>query len=300
MNKILVSGLINIETTLRVDCFPINYEPVRFPFHGIHSTVSGVGFNVAKALSTLGSRISLLSMVGQDLGGQLALKSLEAAGLPYRDVIDSLPHTPQSVIMFDTEGKHMINTDLKDIQEAAYPMDAFEVILRNSSMAVLSNINFSRPFLRKARQAGKPVATDVHAIADLDDDYNREFMEAADILFMSDERLPCSPEEWAQLVMDRFSAEVLVIGLGAQGALLSVRRDGSITSYPAVHTRRVINTIGAGDALFSAFIHFYHNHSDPYYALKIAMLFASYKIGEHGAADGFLDEAGLETLIRNR
>jgi hypothetical protein len=30
------------------------------------------------------------------------------------------------------------------------------------------------------------------------------------------------------------------------------------------------------------------------------MLFASYKIGEHGAADGFLDEAGLETLIRNR
>ena len=38
MTRILVSGLINIETTLRVDSFPLTYEPVRYPFFGINST----------------------------------------------------------------------------------------------------------------------------------------------------------------------------------------------------------------------------------------------------------------------
>jgi ribokinase len=43
-----LSSQINIETTLRVDSFPLTYEPVRFPFFGINSTVSGVGYNIAK------------------------------------------------------------------------------------------------------------------------------------------------------------------------------------------------------------------------------------------------------------
>lgn len=54
MNPILISGLINLETSLRVDGFPLPYFPVRYPFFGVNSTVSGVGFNVAKALTTLG------------------------------------------------------------------------------------------------------------------------------------------------------------------------------------------------------------------------------------------------------
>ena len=59
MNKILVSGLINIETTLKIDQFPLNYFPVTYPFHGIQSTVSGVGFNLAKALIILGNQVKI-------------------------------------------------------------------------------------------------------------------------------------------------------------------------------------------------------------------------------------------------
>ncbi len=42
MAKVLVSGLINIETTLKIDRFPFEYAPVRYPFFGVNSTVSGV------------------------------------------------------------------------------------------------------------------------------------------------------------------------------------------------------------------------------------------------------------------
>lgn len=293
MARILVSGLINLETTLRVERFPIAYQPVRYPFGGVESTVSGVGFNVAKALGGLGDRVTFLSLIGRDPVADLVTRALAEAGISGEYVRPALPDTPQSVILYDGSGRRQINVDLKDIQERRYPEYVFNRALARCELAVLCNVNFSRPFLEEARAAGKAIATDVHAISDLEDDYNRAFMAAADILFMSDERLPCQPEVWAREVAARYGPQVLVIGLGAAGALLAVPADGFMERLPAVNIRSVVNTVGAGDALFSAFVHFFHKHRDPYRALRQATIFAAFKIGERGAADGFLDEANV-------
>ena len=185
---------------------------------------------------------------------------------------------------------------MKDIQDAAYPVDRFDEAIKGVGLAALCNINFSRPFLAHARALGVPIATDVHTIADLEDPYNHDFMAAASILFMSDESVPCTTEAWVRRIWDRYEAEVVVVGLGAQGALLGVRRDNFLERLPAVRTRPVVSTIGAGDALFSAFLHHYAASGDPYAALQRAMVFASYKIGEASASQGFLDEAALEEI----
>lgn len=296
MTPILVSGLINLEITLRVERFPIDYSPARYPFFGVTSTVSGVGYNVAKALTILGSPVRFLSIVGQDPAGHLVRDSLERDGIPGDLVLHGMEHTAHSVILYDAAGRRQINVDLKDIQERAYPPALFEEALSGCDLAVLCNVNFSRPFLQQARKAGIRIATDVHTIADLDDEYNRDFMAAADVLFMSDELLPCPPEEWLRRVMDRYAPEVAVVGLGSRGALLAVRADGFVGRFPAVRTRPVVNTIGAGDALFSAFVHTYRRSGDPYGALEKAIVFASVKIGTVGAADGLLDSAGLDAV----
>ncbi|MBN1681705.1 MAG: carbohydrate kinase family protein [Anaerolineae bacterium] len=296
MSNIVVSGLINIETTVKVDGFPIPYQPVRYPFFGVNSTVSGVGYNVAKALVTLGDEVAFCSLIGHDLAANGVVAQLAADRIPGDTVLHELDQTPQSVILYDPGGRRAINVDLKAIQETPYPADVFERAAENCSLAVLCNINFSRPFLDRMRARGVPVATDVHAIADLDSDYDRDFLAAADILFMSDEHLPCSPEDWLRRVWDRYNAPVVVIGLGAHGALLGVRDDHFVERIPAVHTRPVVNTIGAGDALFSCFVHVYHASGSPYLAIKKAIVFASYKIGVAGAADGFLNEAALSAL----
>ena len=52
--KILVSGLLNVETTVAVKGFPIPYYQIDYPFFGVNSNVSGVGCNIAKALTALG------------------------------------------------------------------------------------------------------------------------------------------------------------------------------------------------------------------------------------------------------
>jgi sugar/nucleoside kinase (ribokinase family) len=297
MSPILVSGLINIETTLRVDGFPIYYAPVRYPFHGVHASVSGVGYNVAKALTCLGDEVNFLSIIGRD-SSELQIRT-ELAGdhIPDDYVLSNMEQTARSVILFDGTGRRQINVDLKDIQEKAYPPETFERAAANCEMVALCNINYSRPMLSQAQRAGKIIATDVHTISDLHDEYNQDFMQTAHILFMSDEALPIPPEDWVKRVIQSYGTEIIVIGLGSEGALLSVRDNNFIERVPAVYTRPVVNTIGAGDALFSAFIHFYARDHDPYKAIRKAVVFASYKIGENGAAEGFLGHGELETLF---
>lgn len=296
MSRILVSGLINLEVTLSVHGFPIGYTPVRYPFHGVNSNVSGVGFNVAKALAALGDEVRFASMVGTDFAGGFAKLVLKRAGIPAKYVVAQLPQTPHSVILFDQDGRRQINVDLKDIQERAYPEPLFRRASIGCSLFALCNINFSRPMLRPAKKTGKPIATDVHAISNLDDEYNRDFMAAADILFMSDELLPCSPEEWVRKIVDRFGNEIVVVGLGADGVLLSVKRDHFLERVPAHPAPRIVNTIGAGDALFSAFIHFYAKKRDPYAAIQKAAIFAAHKIGVTCAAEGFLTEKEVNQI----
>ncbi len=296
MSRILVSGLINIETTLKADGFPIQYTPVRYPFYGVNSSVSGVGYNLSKALTTLGHQVDFLSLIGRDLAGGQVRATLRQDKISDAHIISEIKHTPQSVIIYDESGQRQINVDLKDIQEQVYPKERFEQAMQKSDLLALCNVNFSRPVLKMARDAGKLIATDVHTIGDLHDDYNSDFMAAANILFMSDENLPVSPEAWAEALMKTYKTEIIVIGLGKKGALLAVRKDDFVGRFPAVQVRPVLNTIGAGDALFSAFLHAYLQSANPYDALRKAILFAGYKIGGISAADGFLTAAELGKL----
>ncbi|MBN1247474.1 MAG: carbohydrate kinase family protein [Anaerolineae bacterium] len=297
MTRVLVSGLINIETTLRVDRFPIDYAPVRYPFWGVKTTVSGVGYNVAKALTVLGDDVHFVSLTGTDMYAPVIRETLRGDGIQDAWVLSAVDQTAQSVILYDGDGRRQINVDLKDIQDAAYPASVFTAALAGCDLAVLCNINFSRAFLATAKAHGVTIATDVHTISNLEDDYNRDFMAAADILFMSDEALPTFPEDWARAVMDRYNPRVLVIGLGQAGALLVTREPPGMVRVPTVATRPVVNTIGAGDALFSGFVHAYVHTRNAFAALRKATVFASYKIGVTGAAEGFLTSPELAAWV---
>ncbi|MEM9951608.1 MAG: carbohydrate kinase family protein [Chloroflexota bacterium] len=292
MAKIIIAGLINVETTVKVEEFPIAYEPVRFAFHGVKSTVSGVGYNISKALTTLGHDVDFISLVGEDITGQSVRTALAQAGISDKHVLSLLDETPQSAILYDGDGKRMIHSDLKTIQETDYPLEKLN--LRNVDLAVLANINFSRPMLAEVKEAGISIATDIHTIISLDDDYNRDYMQMADILFMSDERLPTSAEKWIQQLWQRHQTAIIGIGLGAAGALVGVHETQYIKHIPAKALRPIVNTIGSGDALFSSFLHSYIVDGDPIIAMQKAVLFAGYKIGSAGGNEGFLTAEQLD------
>jgi len=296
MARIFVSGLINIETTLRIDQFPIQYFPVNYPFYGINTSVSGVGFNIAKALSILSNSVDLISITGKDIYEPVIREELKKIGLSDQYLQPVMEKTPQSVILYDTDGRRQIHVDLKNIQDEIYPPQDCKDALLESELCVLCNINYSRAIMEIAKNNGKLIATDIHAVRDLNDEYNLDFVKAADILFLSNENLSQPPEKFIQSIWQNFQTPICVIGMGNMGALLAVNSDKSIVRYPAIQVRQVVNTIGAGDALFSAFIDGYLWNNDPYLALQKAIVFASYKIGISGAAEGFLNRVELEDL----
>ena len=288
MKKIAIAGLANIETSLRVDKFPLEYYSDRYTFFGAKTAVSGVGYNLAKSLTVLGNDVSLLSIIGNDLLGEVVKGQLVQNRVSTERILPLMGETSQSVILYDEDGRRQIHVDLKNVQEMAYPEEPMIAALEACDLAVLGTVNFSRPYLPIARKMDKLVATDVQSISDIDDDYNRDYMAQADILFMSHERLPMSPEQWIAAIFDRYQAQIAVVGLGADGCLLVVRDDHFVERIPAVQTRPIVSTVGAGDSLFSSFLHTYLATGDPYEAAKRAVVFASWKIGAASGSEGFL------------
>lgn len=295
MKNILVSGLINIETTASVKSFPIEYQPIDYNFFGVSSMPSGVGLNLASALTTLGDKVSLLSVCGNDTLGSVIRQELNNRNIGSQNILPILSQTPQSVVLYDTNGKRQIICDLKDTQDITYDIDIFKSEAEKCDCLCLCNINFSRAMLSEAKNMGKLVVTDVHVISSLDDEYNREFMQYADILFMSNENIT-DIRSFVKETVKRFGNSIIVVGMGSQGSMLYTKSDDSFTELPIYKTRRPVNTIGAGDALLSAFTHFYINGCSPKDSLRLASIFASYKIGDKSASSGFLTEQELLKL----
>ncbi|ADO69177.1 carbohydrate kinase family protein [Stigmatella aurantiaca] len=297
--RILVAGIVALEMTYRIDAFPLQYDPVRYPFFSLGSSVSGGAYNVARALSTLGDDVRCATLLGRDAAGRLVHHTFAQEGLSPDFALESLADTPHSLILYDRDGRRQIHIDLKDVQDQAYPEERFVQALQGCTLAAVGNANFCRPLLRLAREAGIPIATDVQTVSHLEDPYNQEFMRAADILFMSHERLPMAPAEWVRQVRECYGTGIIVVGMGEDGALLSVLGDPAPLHVPALRGLPVISTVGAGDALFSCFLHAYVQSRDPHQALRKAVAFAAFKIGTAAGASGFLTEEELEQLVQD-
>lgn len=294
MSRIFVSGLVNTETTAKVRKFPIAYYPIDYPFFGVDTAVSGVAYNIACALNTLGDCVELASMTGSDFQSAYIRSELEKRNISARGVREKLSQTPGSVVLYDDSGRRQIYCDLKDIQETGYGFSDDQ--LDNVDLVVACNINFNRELLSIAKSAGKIIATDVHVLGSVYDEYNREFMEAADILFLSDEAAGEDPHHFLWELECRYNTPILVMGRGAKGALMYLRDEERFVELPAVTVGPVVNTVGAGDALFSAFLHYYAKGMDPVASLKRAQIFASAKIGTNGASRGFVNEMEIEDM----
>jgi len=143
--------------------------------------------------------------------------------------------------------------------------------------------------------AEQPAEQRAGAIGGLHGDHE-PFCEAADILFISDERLSVPAGEWLEKVMDRWPCRIAVIGQGARGATMAVRGDSGLHHAPAVDAGPVASTLGAGDALCAAFLDGHARGLPPRRALARAAVYAAAKIRHIGGAQGLLSASELDQL----
>ncbi|MDT3446155.1 MULTISPECIES: carbohydrate kinase family protein [unclassified Pseudofrankia] len=295
---VVVAGVANVQQTVPVDDFPLRYVPVRYLPHQLRLEAGGVGLNVARVLRTLGSPVVLATLVGADPAGVLVRAELKRAGLGGAGVV-AVAGTPASVVLVDPRGARQVHTDLKDLPDATYPPALFAELVAGAQLAVVSTVGFARPLLTVAKAAGVPVAVDVQTVTGVDDAYSAPWLEAADVLFCSAERLDTDPAVFARTALERFRARIVVVGLGADGALLAVRGRPA-RQVRAVAPHGVADTTGAGDALFAGFLHYWLAGGDPDDAMERAVLVAGCAVGTAGTSPHVNEAHIAELLARPR
>jgi len=293
-SRIVVAGVASLYLTMPVEEFPIPYQPSRQP-PWMHVGVGGVGTHVARVLSALGNEVDLCSVVGDDPAGTAIRSELARHGLDGPGIVTG-PGSSLGLVLVDRDGKRAGHPYLSEVDTVEYPPECFEQLAQDADLAVLTNTVFARALLPTARRLKLPIAVDVHLIGDLDDPYDRPWLEAADVLFCSHEKLPCAPRRWIGRVFGRYpGCAVVAVGLGPRGCLLGLR-DGLLVEAEGLAPRGVVNATGAGDALFASFLHGWLATGNAVESLAQAVLYAGWKVGAVSPVEDCLDAGQLERL----
>jgi sugar/nucleoside kinase (ribokinase family) len=293
--RVLVAGNTNAELLLQTPVLPLpDAENTAYP-HGLTLGVSGVGFNTAHALAQLGAEAGLFTFAANDPAGEVARVALARAGI--RSWVQEVPGTPLSLVLSGPDGGRQIHRDLKGTEHLEADPEAFRAALAGAEVAVLTNVGWTRPLLPLARAAGVQIVTDLQATPGPAHPYDQVFLTCADVLFLSAECLTLPPLNALLAYRERCDPAILVISLGAGGVLMSERGQPP-HHQPAVPTRPVTSTNGAGDALLSAFVWAFFGGRSAREALRLACTFASWKCGGVGGAAGHLSGKELSELCR--
>ncbi len=294
MGRFVVAGVIQIETIVKVDKIPIEYSPVTSVPDTIFTSAGGDAFNETLALSWLGDKVELLSVVGRNLDYSVLNPPDREVTINTDYVLPVIDSTPTQVVLYDKNRKEQIFEDIKSLREAEYRMSMVPPMVGASDMVVLSNANFCRPFINVAKEFDKKIAVNIHTYNPEKEKYNVDFLENANILYFSDDTIKSDPFDFVKGIADKYNTDIIILGQGSKGLILYDRHRDINVHYDTVKTNEVVNTTGAGNALFACFLHYYQETGDSTLAIKNAMLFASYKIGYMGTSIGFMTVEQLE------
>lgn len=296
MSRFLVAGFIQIETIVKVDKLPVPYAYFTSVPDLIHTDLGGAGYNEARALTWLGNQVDFMSMIGKNMDyKELELHANRIGGEPlnFAYVLPRLDAMPTSVALY-ADGEKQIFEDVKDIRTVEYDRILFERQIQDKDMVLISDCNFCRPLIELAKKYDKPLAVNVRSIRRERSMPKADFLQAADILYVSDDDMEGEPYACIDECRKKYDPEIMIVGLGNRGVILYTRNDNSVLEYKPVKTEEVVNTLGSGNAMFSAFLHYYVKTGDAKESIKNALIFASCKIGSIGTSQGFMTEEQIE------
>ncbi|ONI86845.1 carbohydrate kinase family protein [Saccharothrix sp. ALI-22-I] len=248
--KVFVAGPVSWNRLVLLDRLP-EPRPHTVFAAGHRTAVGGTSAGKALNLASLGADVTLRTVVGDDDAGRAVLDVLERAGVEViAEVADTA--TEQHLNLMDPNGGRLsIYLELPRLPRPRHD-DRSSAALAAADAAVIDLADHARPLLAAAREAGVPVWCDLH---DYDGvaDFHRDFLAAADHVFLNDDAFRDEHSERDALLVFLKSLDKRVIAtLGADGAMGVV--DGAVHRVPAVPVEEIVDTNGAGDAFFSGFL----------------------------------------------
>ena len=293
MSNIVIAGITQIESIVKVKEIPVAYAPFTPAPDTIFTAPGGDAYNMSLAMSWLGDRVEFMTVVGKDQNMGIFNPPNREVTLSTNYVLPIMNATPMEILLFDRMRKQQVFEDLKDIRDAEYDMNLAKPRVEDADLIVLSNANFCRPFIKLAKENGKMLAVKIHHFDYEKEIYNEDFLSAADILYFSDNTIDTDPFDFVDEMVRKYHPEIIVLGQGEKGQILYDRTRDMKVHYNPVTAGQVVNTAGAGNASFACFLHYYMKNRDSVEAVKKSLMFAANKIGYIGTSNGFMTEEQL-------
>ncbi|HQB60960.1 MAG TPA: carbohydrate kinase family protein, partial [Spirochaetota bacterium] len=211
-------------------------------------------------------------------------------------LVNILKQTPTSLNMIDKIGNRQTYYDMKDVDDINYPIEYYEMAIKECSIAILENTKFCAPFLERSKRHKKMIFTNFLTFSEREEEKNALFFENSNVVFILGKLLSGKIEDWIDKVLNKYNVDIIIVDMEEKGAYLAVKKDNFVERFPFVKVRDIVDNIGSNEALLSCFTHYYNRYLDPCDAIKKAILFASYQRGEYGSTMGFLGERELNNL----
>jgi ribokinase len=250
---IVVFGSINLDLVARVGRLPREGETIAGT--SFAALPGGKGANQALAARRAGATVSMAGAVGADGFAATALRELVEADVDVQAIRRVDMATGVALIHVDAAGRNAI-TVIAGANAQAAPEDVPDAALAPGTTLVLQlevPLDTVEAIAIRARQHGARVVLNAAPAHPLPG----HLFEALDVLIVNEHEaaaiaaahaMPAAPEDFAAAFHRRNRCAV-VVTLGAAGAIVAV--DGAMLTVEAPKVR-VIDTVGAGDALVGA------------------------------------------------
>ncbi|TDV56456.1 carbohydrate kinase family protein [Actinophytocola oryzae] len=280
MTRVLVAGVVSVRLSQQVPEFPVPLVSNQVVDGGLDVRLAGAGWSAATVARALGADVQLATYVGADPLGMVAEQGLRARGWYHRG-IQVCAEQPRALVLYDAAGTRCGTTDLRAMWDLRYPVDVFGSLLdeQSTDVVLMASVGFTRPLIATTLARQVPIATDMQCVISADYPRKQDWLHAATIVSCSHEKLRDGPIEWVEALWHRFATPIVVIGCGADGALVATYEDRRIWHVGAPTPRGVRFVGGAGDTMLAAFVHQYFEHGDPVSALRHATLAAGWLVG---------------------
>ena len=296
--QVLVLGDVLLDEYLTGDCSRLSAEaPVPVVAVGGSRVTLGGAANTAANIASLGGRVVLIGLVGDDEGGRQLAERAQAEGIQFLGVHDGRP-TPRKVRVVGHQ-QQLLRLDYEDTRpidarSEERVLEAMRTRLHACRMVVISDYakgllteRLCQQIIGEAHEAGALVIVDPrpqHAAFYVGCDYlTPNWKESLGLAGEPDTAaVPAAVARIGQALATRFHSHVLLT-LGAKG-MAFFDRDGRLLFEEAALAREVFDVSGAGDTVVATFALAVAAGEDHPGAVRLANRAAGVVVGKFGTA----------------
>jgi ribokinase len=304
MGAVVILGVFVADTAYRADRQPRMGETILGRSFALGP--GGKGSNQAVAAARLGAEVSLITRLGDDAFGEMAVRTWEAAGV--RPVVTRVPESYTGaayIFIEDASGDNaIIICPGAAATIAASDLDAQAALIGGAAVFVTQleqPLDAAVRGLEIARAAGVTTVLNPAPGRDLPD----EVLALCDFVTPNETEAealtgvavagPGAAKAAAGALLAR-GAGAAVVTLGARGALYHA--PGRSELVPAIDAGPVVETTGAGDAFNGGFAAGLARGMDPPAAVRFGCAVAGISVTRPGTAPSMPTLAEVEALLR--